>query len=343
MTVAAPQGRGPDSLGDSASANDGRSDRLGTSDGYAIEAFLEAAIAERGAAANTVAAYARDLTAFAADCRAAGRRLTEARREDIEAHLASLAAEGRSAATRARRLSAIRRFCRFALLEGWREDDPAARLEGPKRSRPLPKTLSTTDAAALLAEAARRAAEAKPGSPRAARAVRDHCMLEILYATGLRVSEMVTLPAEPALRGPDSLIVRGKGGRERRVALTPPARAALAAWAPLRQPIEGHRTSLRFLFPARGIDGHITRLTAWNAVKSLAAGAGLDPSTVSPHTLRHAFASHLLEGGADLRAIQLLLGHADIATTEIYTHVLDARMRALVLEHHPLAQDAPHD
>ncbi|MEO0427940.1 MAG: tyrosine recombinase [Pseudomonadota bacterium] len=307
----------------------------GAGDGAAIEAFLEAAVAERGAAANTVAAYARDLLAFSADCRAAGRSLVTATRGDVEDHLAGLAAEGMSAATRARRLSAIRRFCRFALGEGWREDDPAARLSGPARPRAVPHYLGPKDAAAMLAAAAERAAKARPGSAKAVTTLRDHALLELLYATGLRVTELVSLPAEPAVRAPESLIVRGKGGRERRVPLTAPARAVLRAWAEHRPLADGR--SSPWLFPARGKAGHLSRLRAWEIVKDIAAAAGLDPSTVSPHTLRHAFASHLLEGGADLRIIQVLLGHADIATTEIYTHVLDARMKALVFDHHPLA------
>ncbi|MEM7499483.1 MAG: tyrosine recombinase [Pseudomonadota bacterium] len=326
--------------GETASADgaDGGADG-GAGDGAAIEAFLEAAIAERGAAANTVAAYARDLLAFSAHCRAAGRSLVAATRADVEDHLAALAAEGLSPATRARRLSAIRRFCRFALGEGWREDDPAARLSGPAKPRAVPHYLGPAQATAMLAEAARRAAAAKPGSARDVTALRDHTLLELLYATGLRVTELVSLPAEPAIRAPESLIVRGKGGRERRVPLTAPARAVLRAWAEMRPSPAGRPSP--WLFPARGAAGHLSRLRAWEVVKDLAAAAGLDPATVSPHTLRHAFASHLLEGGADLRIIQVLLGHADIATTEIYTHVLDARMKALVLERHPLATGRP--
>ncbi|MEM9763749.1 MAG: tyrosine recombinase [Pseudomonadota bacterium] len=311
------------------------SDEAG-SDGSAIEAFLEAAVAERGAAANTVAAYARDLLAFSAHCRATGRGLVTATREDVERHLAALAEEGMSPATRARRLSAIRRFCRFALGEGWREDDPAARLSGPSRPRAMPHYLGAKDAAAMLAEAARRAATAKPESAKAVTSLRDHTMLELLYATGLRVTELVSLPAEPAIRAPESLLVRGKGGRERRVPLTAPARGMLRAWSE-RRPAGADGKPSPWLFPARGQAGHLSRLRAWEIVKDIAAAAGLDPATVSPHTLRHAFASHLLEGGADLRIIQVLLGHADIATTEIYTHVLDARMKALVFDHHPLA------
>ncbi|MEM6944509.1 MAG: site-specific integrase, partial [Pseudomonadota bacterium] len=195
-------------------------------DGGMIEAFLEAAIAERGAAANTIAAYARDLAAFSAFCRAQGRALDACTRADIEGHLEALHEAGMSAATRARRLSAIRRFCRFALGEGWRPDDPAARITGPSRPSGLPKSISEDDAAAMLAEAARRAAEARPGTAKEVAALRDHTLLELLYATGLRVSELVSLPAEPAIRAPESLLVFGKGGRERRIPLTIPARAA---------------------------------------------------------------------------------------------------------------------
>ncbi|MEL7349412.1 MAG: tyrosine recombinase [Pseudomonadota bacterium] len=310
---------------------------IGTADAHLIEAFLEAAIAERGAAENTVAAYARDLTDFAAFARARGLSLATVGRVDIEAYLARAEAEGLATSTRARRLSAIRRFCRFALGEGWRKDDPAARLSGPRAARKLPGTLSAADVDALLAAAARRVTQAAEGSPTARNAIRDHCLLEMLYATGLRVTELVTLPREPAARGPETLSVTGKGSKERLVVLTPAARAALIRWRAVCDARGQAFARSPWLFPARTPDKPLSRLRAWEVVKTLAAAAGLDPAQVSPHVLRHAFATHLLAGGADLRSIQLLLGHADIGTTEIYTHVLDARMRALVLEHHPLA------
>ena len=236
-------------------------------------------------------------------------------------------------ATRARRLSAIRQLYRFAFLEGWREDDPAALISGPKRQRALPGNLSETEVDRLLDAAG------ALGRTEAER-LRDTCLLQILYATGLRVSELVSLPVAAARGDPRMILVRGKGGRERMVPLSPPARAALAAWlAHLDAGREGPaRPRSPFLFPARGRRGHMTRERFFLLVKDLARLAGLDAARVSPHTLRHAFATHLLAHGADLRVIQTLLGHASIATTEIYTHVLDARLRELVLEKHPLAE-----
>ncbi|MGF1553569.1 MAG: tyrosine recombinase [Paracoccaceae bacterium] len=302
-----------------------------------IEAFLEAAVAERGARPNTVAAYARDLGDFAAFLAHRGATLDVIDRAGIETYLTALEAEGLGAATRARRLSAIRRFTAFALAEGWREDDPAVRLSGPRRARALPATLPPAAVERLIGAAAARVAAAEPGSARARSAVRDHCLVELLYAPGLRVSEAVALPREPAARGPETLVVLGKGGRRRMVALTPAARVTLKAWRTASDARGADFAASRWLFPARSPDAALSRLRAWEVLKDLAVHAGLDPATVSPHVLRHAFATHLLQGGADLRTIQTLLGHADIATTEIYTHGLDARARALVLEHHPLA------
>ena len=239
-------------------------------------------------------------------------------------------------ATRARRLSAIRQLYRFAFLEGWREDDPAALIKGPKRQRSLPGSLSEAEVDRLLA-----AAETL-GRTEAER-LRDTCLMQLLYATGLRVSELVSLPVAAVRGDPRMILVRGKGGRERMVPLSPPARAALAAWLAhldaQRRGADGPaRPRSPHLFPARGRRGHMTRERFFLLVKDLARLAGLDPARVSPHTLRHAFATHLLAHGADLRVIQTLLGHASIATTEIYTHVLEARLRELVLEKHPLAE-----
>ncbi|HUF55875.1 MAG TPA: tyrosine recombinase [Thermohalobaculum sp.] len=300
-----------------------------------VEAFLEAMAAERGAAANTLAAYRRDLQGFADWLAARGAALASADRAAIEGYLHALESEGRAPATRARRLSAIRRFYRFALSEGWRGDDPAARIEGPRAGRKLPGTLETGEVERLLAEAARQAAAGPAGQ-------RMLCLVEVLYATGLRVSELVALPLAAARGDPRMLHVRGKGGRERLVPLADPARRALKAWLGLRDREEeaARKAGLapsRHLFPARGRKGHMTRVGFYQALKGLAARAGVDPSRVTPHRLRHAFATHLLANGADLRAIQQLLGHADVSTTEIYTHVLDERLRRLVLEKHPLA------
>ncbi len=303
-----------------------------------IDAFLEALSAERGAAANTLAAYERDLADFAGWLAGRGVGVESADRVTIEAYLESLDARGLSTATRARRLSALRQFYRFAFSEGWRDDDPGAGIAGPGRPRRLPKTLTVADVDALLDGAAR-----VPGPPW--RAQRLRCLVEMLYATGLRVSELVALP-RAALRGdPRMILVTGKGERERMVPLSAPARAALAAWCGHRDAADrahvtaGGRPS-PWLFPSTAKEGHLTRVAVWQMLKALAVHAGIDPARLSPHTMRHAFATHLLANGADLRSIQALLGHADISTTEIYTHVLDERLRNLVLEKHPLASGA---
>ena len=301
-----------------------------------IAPFLEALGAERGAAANTMAAYRRDLEHFTIWLRAAGADPERVERPEIEQYLAALEAEGLSPATRARRLSAIRQFYRFALSEGWRADDPAARIGGPRPVRKLPGTLSVAEVDDLLD-----AARTRPGS--VAKRAQRLCLMELLYATGLRVSELVSLPAASARGNPRMLLVTGKGGRERMVPLSDPAREALAAWLVIRDAIEADRRGAGgrpspWLFPSRGKLGHLTRVGFYHALKELAVAAGLDPTRVSPHTLRHAFATHLLANGADLRVIQQLLGHADVSTTEIYTHVLDERLKALVLEKHPLVR-----
>ncbi len=300
-----------------------------------IGPWLDALRAERGAADNTVAAYARDLEDLCAHLAARGRNLGSAARADLESWLAALDAQGLAASTRARRLSAARGLFRFAFEEGWRPDDPAARLSGPRRARSLPATLSIADVDALFAAVER----AWTGDA----LLRARALMEVVYATGLRVSELVSLPVAAARGDPRVLLVRGKGGRERLVPLTDPARSALAEWLRARdKAVKAHTDAgarpSPWLFPSRGAGGHLTRARFFQMVKQLALAAGLDPAQVSPHALRHAFATHLLQNGADLRAIQELLGHADIATTEIYTHVLDARLKALVALH-PLAQE----
>jgi integrase/recombinase XerD len=242
--------------------------------------------------------------------------------------------------TRARRLSAIRQLYRFAYLEGWRSDDPAAQLKGPKKARSLPDSLTEAEVDRLLA-----AAEAHGRTP--AERARMTCLMQLLYATGLRVSELVALPAAAVRGDPRMILVRGKGGRERMVPLSAPARDALAAWLAARDAAEAEAAKAGkprspHLFPARGRRGHLTREAFFLALKDLARAAGIDAARVSPHGLRHAFATHLLANGADLRVIQTLLGHASIATTEIYTHVLQARLRELVLEKHPLAEAGEH-
>ncbi len=303
--------------------------------------FLEAIRAERDAARNTLMAYARDLQDFAAFLARWDKDFATAARGDIEAYLGDLDDRGMARATRARRLSAIRQFYRFAFLEGWRDDDPGALLKGPRRTRALPATLTERDVDRLLA-----AAESHGATERDR--LRTACLMQILYATGLRVSELVALPTASVRGDPRMILVRGKGGRERMAPLSPPSRTALIAWLEHRD--AGEDAAARegkprsaFLFPARGRLGHLSRETFFLTIKRLAAEAGLPPAAVSPHVLRHAFATHLLANGADLRVIQTLLGHASIATTEIYTHVLDARLRELVLDHHPLAEPSPLD
>ncbi len=301
--------------------------------GHWISAFLEAQSAELDASRNTLLAYGRDLKDFTGWLSRRDLHLADAAQADVEAYLIGCEAEGLSAATRARRLSAIRQIYRFAFEEGWREDNPAIKLKGPGRARKLPGTLSVEQVEALLAAARRQLREP----------LRATCLMELLYATGLRVTELVSLPVSAARGDPRMLLVRGKGGKERMVPLSAPARTALAAWLARRDAaeeagrVEGRPTS-KFLFPARGRDGHLTRQSFFVMIKDLAVDAGLRPETVTPHTLRHAFATHLLAGGADLRAIQTLLGHADLSTTEIYTHVQEERLSALVHEHHPLSR-----
>jgi len=294
-----------------------------------IPVFLEALQAERDASQNTLLGYNRDLREFSAlyDLKTAGM-------SEINDYLIGLEAQGLAPATRARRLSSIRQLYAFAFQEGWRKDNPAARIKGPKRPKSLPKTLSERQVQDLMEAAT------TTGKTKAIRA-RNTCLFEVLYATGLRVSELVSLPLAAVSGDPRMILVRGKGGVERMVPLSPAAKESLAAWLPHRAKIlKETTTSSRFLFPQKGGDTHFSRVQFFTLVKNVASRAGLDPSEVSPHTLRHAFATHLLANGADLRAIQMLLGHADIATTEIYTHVLDERLKALVLEKHPLA-DGP--
>lgn len=302
-----------------------------------ISTFLQAQAAELGAATNTLLAYGRDLKDFAAwlDHRKVG--FDQADRDEIEAYLIDCDAQGLSRSTRARRLSAIKQLFRFAFEEGWRDANPAIQIKGPGRQKRLPKTLDVPEVDRLL-EAARTTGRSK------ADRVRNTCMMEVLYATGMRVTELVSLPVSSARGDPRMLLVLGKGGKERMVPLSPPARDALAAWLSVRDQAEDQTVAdggqqSRFLFPSRGKSGHLTRHRFFLLVKELAVQGGVSPEKVTPHTLRHAFATHLLANGADLRSIQTLLGHADVATTEIYTHVLDERLAELVLQHHPLTKD----
>ncbi|WP_040615308.1 tyrosine recombinase [Oceanicola granulosus] len=303
-----------------------------------IQAFLEAQAAELDAATNTQLAYARDLKDFAAWLERRPAHFADAAQSHVEAYLIDCEAIGLARATRARRLSAIKQLYRFAFEEGWRADNPAIRIAGPGREKRLPKTLSVEEVDRLLA-----AARTTPRD-----AVRNTCLVELLYATGMRVSELVSLPVAATRGDPRMLLVRGKGGKERMVPLSQGARAAVAEWLVARDAAEAAaqargKAASRFLFPSHGKDGHLTRHRFFTLIKEIAVLGGVSPEKVTPHTLRHAFATHLLEGGADLRSIQTLLGHADVGTTEIYTHVLDARLRALVLDHHPLVQPRDTD
>ena len=302
-----------------------------------IATFLEAQAAELDAARNTQMAYARDLNDFAGWLETRKRGLADAMRPDIEAYLIHCDAQGLARATRARRLSAIRQLYRFVFEESWRADNPAIQIRGPGREKSLPKTLSVPEVDRLL-DAAR-----QHGRNQADR-LRNICLMELLYATGMRVSELVSLPVAAARGDPRMLLIRGKGGKERMVPLSPPARAALAAWITCRDQAQeaakakNGGTASRFLFASRGKSGHLTRHRFYMLIKEFAVLGGVSPAKVTPHTLRHAFATHLLANGADLRSIQTLLGHADVSTTEIYTHVLDERLKELVLDHHPLAR-----
>jgi integrase/recombinase XerD len=301
-----------------------------------IELFLEMLAAERGAAGNTIAAYRRDLADFCAHLQAARRALASAATDDIRAYLQRLGKRGLTAASAARRLSAIRQFYRFLHAEGVRGDDPSAVLEGPKRGRAVPKVLSIAEVDRLLA-VARAAGEAASTPLARLRAARLACLLEVCYGTGLRVSELVALPLSAAARNARMLVVRGKGGKERLVPLNDAAKDAMRDYLALLGQANPDSQS-KWLFPSFGESGHLTRQHFARDLKALAATAGLRSDRVSPHVLRHAFASHLLHNGADLRIVQTLLGHADISTTQIYTHVLDERLKALVRDLHPLAE-----
>ncbi|MCT8998014.1 site-specific tyrosine recombinase XerD [Chelativorans intermedius] len=304
--------------------------------GAKIEAFLEMMAAERGASDNTLASYRRDLEDADAFLAAAERGLAEASAAGIRAWLADMARRGFAATTQARKLSAVRQFFRFLYAEGLRGDDPTGVLDSPRKGRPLPRTLSEAETERLLERAAEEARMAAEGTAQRLSAQRLSTLLEVLYASGLRVSELVSLPLRVALRDERFFAVRGKGGRERIVPLSGKARAAVAAWLAERSRHPAAADS-PWLFPAASESGHLPRQVFARELKALAARAGISCARVSPHVLRHAFASHLLQNGADLRSVQQLLGHADISTTQIYTHVLEKRLHELVQKHHPLA------
>jgi integrase/recombinase XerD len=294
------------------------------------EAFLEMMAAERNASVNTLAAYERDL-ADAQGFLAARGGLMGAEADAVEAYFADLAARGLSAATASRRRSALRQFYRFCLGEGWRKDDPSRRIDAPKKGRPLPKVLSREEVERLIA-----AAGARDG----AQGVRLACLIELTYASGLRVSELLSLKLDALARDPAFLVVKGKGGKERLAPLNAEARAAVKTYLDLRPGFLPKGDAANpWLFPSRGAGGRLTRRRLGQLIDEAAVAAGIDPERVSPHVLRHAFATHLLEGGADLRVVQTLLGHSDVSTTQIYTHVQGERLRAVVESAHPLAKD----
>lgn len=301
----------------------------------AIENFLEMMSAERGAAQNTLDSYRRDLEACAELVAKRGVELPQSSTEDIRQSLDSMAAQGFAATSQARRLSALKQFFRFLYTEGIRQDDPTSVIDAPKKQKPLPKILSVENVSRLLDRAALEANEASEPLERI-KALRLHALLETLYATGLRVSELVGLPRSVVRTDDRFLIVRGKGAKERMVPLSLKAREALQGFLALRDEMPGYDEN-PWLFPAFSETGHLARQVFARELKALAVRAGLSASSVSPHVLRHAFASHLLQNGADLRTVQQLLGHADISTTQIYTHVLEERLHKLVSEHHPLA------
>lgn len=301
-----------------------------------IEAFLDMMAAERGAASNTLDAYRRDLADYCRALGAAGKTVRNVETDDIRTYLSGLKTRGFAATTSARRLSAIRQFHGFLCAEGRRKDDPAAILEAPRQGLRLPKILSVKEVERLL-NAAKAALEAAADDKRAClHAARSACLLELLYATGLRVSELVGLPKAAARRREPLILIRGKGGRERLVPLSEPARQAMALYRSLLEKADPRAAASPWLFPAESKSGHLSRQLFARDIKTIATAAGIAAARVSPHVLRHAFASHLLQNGADLRIVQELLGHADISTTQIYTHVLDERMKAMVRDLHPL-------
>jgi integrase/recombinase XerD len=300
--------------------------------------FLDMLAAERGAGRNTLEAYTRDLDDLAHHLADQGTTIAAARTGDLRAYLATLTRRGFKASSVARRLSAVRQLFRFLYAEGHRRDDPAAVIEGPKRGRPLPKVLSIGEVDRLLVTAHGAAADAARSEAERLRSLRLACLLEVLYATGLRVSELIALPAAAARRDERMLVVRGKGGKERLVPLNDAAKRAMRAYLDRLAEMERDAGS-KWLFPSFGESGHLTRQHAARELKGLAAAAGISAERVSPHVLRHAFASHLLQNGADLRIVQTLLGHADISTTQIYTHVLDERLKSLVRDLHPLGEE----
>jgi integrase/recombinase XerD len=313
-----------------------------TSDAKLINLFLDMLAAEQGAGPNTLDAYRRDLTDFSEFLARSGQAFAGAETQALRDYLADLDARGFKSSSVARRLSAMRHLFRFLLNERVRSDDPAAILSGPKRGRGLPKVLSIADVDRLLTHAKALTQAPEASALQRLRTIRLYCLLEVLYATGLRVSELVALPLSASRSNARMIVVRGKGDKERLVPLNEPSRQAmadyLAAIEALKSGKKPKTAGSKWLFPSFGESGHLTRQHFARDLKELAASAGLAPRLVSPHVLRHAFASHLLHNGADLRIVQTLLGHTDISTTQIYTHVVEERLKSLVRDLHPLAE-----
>ena len=313
--------------------------RTKPSDGKLTALFLDMLAAEQGAGDNTLQAYRRDLTDFSEFLGHAGKTFATADTQALRDYLADLDTRGFKSSSVARRLSAMRHLFRFLLNERVRQDDPAAILSGPKRGRPLPKVLSIGDVDRLLSHAKALTEITEASASQRLRALRLYCLLEVLYATGLRVSELVALPVSAARRDARMIVIRGKGDKERLVPLNEASRQAMADYlvglGELRKK-SSRSTGGKWLFPSVGESGHLTRQHFARDLKELAVGAGLSPRLISPHVLRHAFASHLLHNGADLRVVQTLLGHTDISTTQIYTHVVEERLKSLVRDLHPL-------
>ncbi len=315
--------------------------RTRTSDANLTALFLDMLAAEQGAGSNTLDAYRRDLTDFSEFLAPNGQGFATAETQALRDYLADLDSRGFKSSSVARRLSAMRHLFRFLLNERIRGDDPAAILSGPKRGRGLPKVLSISDVDRLLTRAKALTEGPEATAPQRLRALRLYCLLEVLYATGLRVSELVTLPRAAARLDARMIVVRGKGNKERLVPLNEASRQAMAGYLAATEALKPAKkgvASSKWLFPSFGESGHLTRQHFARELKELAVSAGLAPRLVSPHVLRHAFASHLLHNGADLRVVQTLLGHTDISTTQIYTHVVEERLKSLVRDLHPLAE-----
>ncbi len=309
---------------------------MSVGDATLIETYLEAASIEDAASDNTLMAYRADLDLYVGFLAGRGLNLLSAQTTDVEAFIAGLAAEGYASATQARRLSAIRQLHKFLYTEGRRTDDPTAQVDRPRTRRPLPKVLSVDEVGRLMDAVSAAAIEPLDDPAETLRRSRFSAMLETLYASGLRVSELVSLPAGSIRENTAAITVRGKGSKDRLVPIGNKARTAVLAYRQLLK-ASGRHAGNTFLFPANSETGHVTRQSFARELKDAAARLGISPDKVSPHVLRHAFASHLLQNGADLRVVQELLGHADIGTTEIYTHVLEHRLAALVADHHPLS------